>query len=147
MSVEENVKRSKLPLQRSASFIEFGCTSSPNSNLRVTKSYTGIMGLKLNSQETKGTQMNNNNNDNGNCGEMLEDLDSDDRVIETLDIFKNEIMLFKESLLNYQGRKYLINDISNKWKKDCRMWLWKNRADRRNIGDLCINQNAVLTMS
>lgn len=58
MSVEENVKKSNFPLKRSVSSLGFGNSILHNTNLRGTKSFTGIIALRMNSQETKGTQVN-----------------------------------------------------------------------------------------
>ncbi|XP_044751905.1 uncharacterized protein LOC123311865 isoform X3 [Coccinella septempunctata] len=90
---------------------------------------------------------NNNNNNAGYCGELINEQEtSEDKVIETVDLATNEIVNFKENILNYQGKTYLLRDISYKWKKDCRMWLWKNRpSTHKEIGDLCNNQNITIT--
>lgn len=34
------------------------------------------------------------------------------------------------NILHYQGKVYRPDDISSFWKKDCRMFLWKNNADK-----------------
>lgn len=89
----------------------------------------------------------NSGNNAGYCGEVInEQENSEDKVIETVDLATNEIINFKENILTYQGKTYLLGDISYKWKKDCRMWLWKNRPTaHEEIGDLCNNQNLTIT--
>lgn len=146
LCVEENVKKSNFSLKRSVSSIGFGNSIQHNTNLRGTKSFTGIMALRISSQETKGTQMNDDNNANNNAGYCGEQEPSEDKVIETVDLITNEVISFKENILSYQGRTYLLGDISYKWKKDCRMWLWKNRPSmKQEIGDLRNNQSINIT--
>lgn len=43
----------------------------------------------------------------------------------------NQIYLVKDEMLTYRGRKYSLNDIATRWKKDCRMWLWKNKLYKK----------------
>ncbi|XP_045470085.1 uncharacterized protein LOC123677550 isoform X1 [Harmonia axyridis] len=90
--------------------------------------------------------MNDDNNANNNAGYCGEQEPSEDKVIETVDLITNEVISFKENILSYQGRTYLLGDISYKWKKDCRMWLWKNRPSmKQEIGDLRNNQSINIT--
>ncbi|XP_060529377.1 uncharacterized protein LOC132703879 [Cylas formicarius] len=61
--------------------------------------------------------------------QKIREMDLNDHVpggIETRDLLTNEPVLVKEEALNYQGKIYSRNDIAYFWKKDCRMWLWKN---------------------
>lgn len=39
------------------------------------------------------------------------------------------------NVLHYQGNVYRPDDISSFWKKDCRMFLWKNNADKCHSED------------
>ncbi|KAF7269956.1 hypothetical protein GWI33_017046 [Rhynchophorus ferrugineus] len=51
--------------------------------------------------------------------------------IQTKDLYNNDIVLVNKEALIYQGKRYSINDIAFSWKKDCRMWLWKNSWELR----------------
>lgn len=46
--------------------------------------------------------------------------------IETRDLTTNEIVTVKADILQHGGRQYSVNEIAHLWKKDCRIWLWKN---------------------
>lgn len=46
--------------------------------------------------------------------------------IETKDAITNEIVVIKDEVLKRGGKNYTINEIAHIWKKDCRIWLWKN---------------------
>lgn len=50
----------------------------------------------------------------------------------TTEIFSNQIFVVTEDMLNHRGKSYTMNDIAIRWKKDCRMWLWKSRAKRKS---------------
>lgn len=55
--------------------------------------------------------------------------------MKTTDVFTNETFIVKSDMLVYGGKRYTFDDIAVKWKKDCRMWLWKNeKKDRRLSG-------------
>lgn len=41
-------------------------------------------------------------------------------------------------MLHRGGKKYSVNEIAHVWKKDCRIWLWKNCEDfkkSRSVGE------------
>lgn len=72
----------------------------------------------------------------------------DEKGYETQEITSNEIFLVKDEILNYRGKRYSLNDIATRWKKDCRMWLWKSTTGKkknRSLGELRDKlQNATL---
>lgn len=58
--------------------------------------------------------------------------------IETRDLYNNDTILVSRNALLYKGKSYSINDIAFRWKKDCRMWLWKNALEmkkNKSVGD------------
>lgn len=60
------------------------------------------------------------------------------KIIETRDAITNEIVKIESDILHQGGRKYSVNEIAHIWKKDCRIWLWKNGTDfkkSRSIGE------------
>lgn len=60
-----------------------------------------------------------------------------DKMIETTDAVTNEIIKIESAMLQQGGKKYSINEIAHIWRKDCRIWLWKNCPDfkkSRSIG-------------
>lgn len=52
-------------------------------------------------------------------------------VIETKDEFTNEAVVFKADILKQGHVCHSINEVAYKWKKDCRMWLWKNSVQMK----------------
>lgn len=61
-----------------------------------------------------------------------------DKIIETTDAATNEIVNIESGMLNQGGKKYSVNEIAHVWRKDCRIWLWKNCIDfkkSRSIGE------------
>lgn len=44
------------------------------------------------------------------------------------DKYSGQQFMCTESLLCWRGRRYSEKDIARVFKKDCRMWLWKNRV-------------------
>lgn len=46
--------------------------------------------------------------------------------IATKDVGTEETIIVNEEILTHHGQTYTTNDIAWAWKKDCRMWLWKN---------------------
>lgn len=60
-------------------------------------------------------------------------------MYETREIMSDEVFFVKEDMLNYRGKRYSLNDVALKWKKDCRMWLWKGKVSRKkskSVGEL-----------
>lgn len=58
--------------------------------------------------------------------------------IETKDVYNNVTIIVNRDALLYKGKSYSINDVAFRWKKDCRMWLWKNSCEMRknkSVGD------------
>lgn len=65
-------------------------------------------------------------------------LPTTDKIIETRDAVTNEIVEIESGILQQGGKKYSVNEIAHIWKKDCRIWLWKNCTDfkkSRSIGE------------
>nr|CAH7730517.1 unnamed protein product [Callosobruchus chinensis] len=107
-------------LRRSVSTTSIGRLFATHLNLRDTKSYTTGM------DETIST--------NSDDGEGKEDqkvaegvtcyLEGEDGV-ETRDVVTNEVLVVKKDAL----QQHTLNEVAYFWKKDCRIWLWKNCAD------------------
>lgn len=58
--------------------------------------------------------------------------------IETKDAITNEIVTVKDEALKCGGKNYTINEIAHIWKKDYRIWLWKNCPElkrNRSVGE------------
>ncbi|KAF5288625.1 hypothetical protein FQR65_LT11996 [Abscondita terminalis] len=117
-------------LQKSVSSIGLS-EGIPNLSLREAKSFTGaIEELKINSLKAN------------NHGEMInyhDELYTDDKLLgtrinergyETREVLSNEVFLVRDEMLTYRGKRYSLNDIATKWKKDCRMWLWKSHKPK-----------------
>lgn len=49
----------------------------------------------------------------------------------TKEVFSNQVFVVTEDMLIHRGKSYTMNDIATRWKKDCRMWLWKSKHTRR----------------
>lgn len=71
-----------------------------------------------------------------NCHQKCCNAESDSEEINesgyiTKEYFSNQVYIVTEEMLSYRGRKYSLNDIATRWKKDCRMWLWKSRMIKK----------------
>ncbi|XP_030761135.1 uncharacterized protein LOC115886186 [Sitophilus oryzae] len=114
MTSEEILKcfnRKRIFLKRSISATGIDMPNITTLNLRDTKSVTCNM-------ETPQMKLNKSKKEE-------DDFDFHD-AIKTRDIYSGDTILVNREALMYQGKKYNINDIASAWKKDCRMWLWKN---------------------
>ncbi|KAK4879800.1 hypothetical protein RN001_007946 [Aquatica leii] len=120
--------------QKSVSSIGL-CEGTQNLSLREAKSFTGaIEELKINAIKE------NNHGEMMNCHDELYIDDSllgnhiNERGYETREVLSNQIFLVRDEMLTYRGKRYSLSDIATKWKKDCRMWLWK--SDKPKIKSL-----------
>lgn len=69
---------------------------------------------------------------NGLCRLQSKEKAVDGRGFVTREVPLNQIYLVKDEMLTYRGKRYSFNDIAIRWKKDCRMWLWKSKMHRKN---------------
>ncbi|XP_022914373.1 uncharacterized protein [Onthophagus taurus] len=133
---EENCK--KYNLRKSVSSIGFN-TGQPNLSLREARSFTGALEeLKCGPKSTNFCSHEHNINSN----EQLHKSEIDgtvERGYVTKEIISNQVFLVRDDMLNYRGKRYSLNDIATRWKKDCRMWLWKNKLNKkrnRSVGEI-----------
>ncbi|KAH1014246.1 uncharacterized protein LOC109540347 [Dendroctonus ponderosae] len=114
-------------LKRSVSATDLNLPGFAALNLRDTKSFSGNM------DDIKSAPQ-----------KLMEKIKgNDDEIhftdgIETKDIYNNDTIIVNREALFHGGKSYSINDIAFHWKKDCRMWLWKNAANTRknkSVGD------------
>ncbi|CAG9863033.1 unnamed protein product [Phyllotreta striolata] len=129
-----NFKTKLAPLRRSASTTSLGLLFNRHLNLRDTKSYTGGMDdtKSLSSDENEVIDRNTELITKTNAYLDLKD------NIETRDKSTNEIVVVKAEILQQGGRTYSLNDLAYFWKKDCRIWMWKNSPELKNnksVGD------------
>ncbi|KAJ8926977.1 hypothetical protein NQ314_020602 [Rhamnusium bicolor] len=130
-----NIKSKTTPLRRSVSTTSLGLLYAKQLNLRDTKSYTGGM------EDTKSISSEENEVKNDKIGELVEKNIYKSPIkdeIETRDAVTNEIVIIKEEVLNHGGKNYTLNEIAHIWKKDCRIWLWKNCSElkrNRSVGE------------
>ncbi|KAF5288990.1 hypothetical protein FQA39_LY03869 [Lamprigera yunnana] len=116
-------------LQRSLSSIGIS-ESNQNFTLREAKSFTGaIEELKRNVKKTP------NHEELISChDELYSDVnvgnEIHERGYETREVLSNQIFFVRDEMLTYRGKRYSLNDIASKWKKDCRMWLWKSHKPK-----------------
>lgn len=59
-----------------------------------------------------------------------------EKEMKTTDLLTNETFIVKANLLFYKGKRYTFDDVAVKWRKDCRMWLWKNTNKKKNCNTL-----------
>ncbi|VEN58292.1 unnamed protein product [Callosobruchus maculatus] len=114
------LKPKTTPLRRSVSTTSIGGLFTTHLNLRDTKSYTTGM------DDTRST--------NSDEGEVEADkkvteertgcLEGKDEF-ETRDVVTNEVLVVKRDAL----QQHTLNEVAYLWKKDCRIWLWKNCAE------------------
>ncbi|KAF2883937.1 hypothetical protein ILUMI_22229 [Ignelater luminosus] len=112
---------------------------SQNLALREAKSFTGAI------EELKAaTAKDKSHGGSINCHEQIyTDVKPyksqiDEKGYETREVISNQIFLVKDEMLTYRGKRYSLSDIATKWKKDCRMWLWKSNKHKKNksLGEL-----------
>ncbi|XP_018574166.1 uncharacterized protein LOC108913164 [Anoplophora glabripennis] len=121
VSKKVNLKSKAAPLRRSVSTTSLGILYAKHLNLRDTKSYTGGM------EDAKSVSSEENEVRNDKMGELIHrDRPSVKNEIETKDAITNEILVIKDEMLQCGGKNYTLNEIAHIWKKDCRIWLWKN---------------------
>ncbi|CAH0547900.1 unnamed protein product [Brassicogethes aeneus] len=127
-------KTAKLFLRRSSSTTGIGDLFSKNLNLREARSDAG------NVEDVKSVSSNEEEPNLNYESPYKKDAISDDtKCIETEDMLMNRPVSISYSVLNFQGKKYTLNDIAHKWKKDCRIWLWKNNKQfkkNRSVGEV-----------
>nr|XP_008194368.1 PREDICTED: uncharacterized protein LOC103313275 [Tribolium castaneum] len=125
-----NPKEKNLILKKCASTNELGVLTSANLNLREAKSYAGAM-VDTKLYDSVPNQRHQNTKEN--CCELFcKDYDTqrmDKNSIATKDVVTDEVYYIKEEFLSLKGRNYTADDIAWTWKKDCRMWMWKNDVD------------------
>ncbi|XP_066253885.1 uncharacterized protein [Euwallacea similis] len=114
-------------LQRSASVAHISPPSLASLSLRDTKSFTGNINDIKAQYHRVIEKINGNDQEIRYCG-----------GIETRDLYNNHTIIVKREDLLHKGKIYGINDIAYYWKKDFRMWLWKNTYEERknkSVGD------------
>ncbi|XP_056638458.1 uncharacterized protein LOC130446307 [Diorhabda sublineata] len=129
-----NFKSKSTPLKRSVSTTSLGLLFNQHLNLRDTKSYTGGM------DDNKSTSSEDNEVTNDKKTELTPKQNQYllNAEVETKDKSTNETVKVKTEILCQGGRTYSLNDLAYVWKKDCRIWLWKNCAElklNKSIGD------------
>lgn len=135
---EENYKyRSSNALRKSASSIGFTAGLS-TLTLRESRSFTGA--LEELRACTKSTKVSGPDQDSPvRLEKVSRDNDGVENGYVTKEVMSNQVYLVKDEMLTYRGRKYSLNDIATRWKKDCRMWLWKNKfckKKNRSLGEI-----------
>ncbi|KAJ3633515.1 hypothetical protein MTP99_010456 [Tenebrio molitor] len=125
-----NPKDKNLILKKCASTNELGILNSTNLNLREAKSYAGAM-VDTKLYDSMPNQRYQNTKEN--CLELFcKDYDiqrMDKNAIATKDAVTEEVYYINEEFLMQKGKAYTASDIAWSWKKDCRMWMWKNNVD------------------
>ncbi|KAG5878489.1 hypothetical protein JTB14_010274 [Gonioctena quinquepunctata] len=106
------------PLRRSVSTTSLGLMFETHLTLRDTKSYTG------GTEDVSSDEENEVKEDK--IGELMTNIYSIKDEVETIDAATNEKYLVKTKILQKVDKNYSLNDLAYTWKKDCRLWLWKN---------------------
>ncbi|XP_049822201.1 uncharacterized protein LOC126265284 [Aethina tumida] len=57
---------------------------------------------------------------------MMAGADPQSFSFETRDIGTNTMVTMNGNILKSKGRCHTMHEVAYKWKKDCRIWLWKN---------------------
>ncbi|XP_066138614.1 uncharacterized protein [Euwallacea fornicatus] len=107
-------------LQKSASVAHISPPSLASLSLRDTKSFTGNINDIKSPYHRVIEKINGNDQEVRYCD-----------GIETRDLYNNRTIIVKREALLHKGKIYTINDIAFYWKKDFRMWLWKNTYEKR----------------
>lgn len=116
-ALKKSPTKTRATLKRSASTTDLGVVHLNNLNLREAKSYTLAMAINASedfAKETDQTALKSHYNQ---------------YEIETRDAVTNEPISIPDTILNWRGKEYPLQQIAYKWKKDCRMWLWKNGTE------------------
>ncbi|XP_049822200.1 uncharacterized protein LOC126265283 [Aethina tumida] len=116
------IKPGRLVLRRSVSETKIDSLFPFNLSLREAKSCNVSM-EEIANKETSFTLEDLYKTEDPNDGEFF----------ETKDMGANQMVTMKYDILNSQGRKHSLFEVAYKWKKDCRIWLWKNSDEfKRN---------------
>ncbi|XP_072392567.1 uncharacterized protein [Diabrotica undecimpunctata] len=131
-----NPKQKSTALRGSRSTTSLGIIFNEKLNLRDTKSYSGQM------DDTKSVSSDENEitprktPDLSPRGELVMN-----EEIETLDRVSNKVVQIPAKKLLEGGRSHMLHEVAHTWKKDWRMWLWKNSPEmksKRSIADRLI---------
>ncbi|XP_023012071.1 uncharacterized protein [Leptinotarsa decemlineata] len=119
------------PLRRSVSTTSLGFILGTHLNLRDTKSYTG------GTEDAKSVGSEENEVKNDKNGEITPNMFLLDDI-ETVDAATDKIVMIRMNILNAGNKHYSLKDLAYRWKKDCRIWLWKNSSEmklNKSVGD------------
>ncbi|CAH1983778.1 unnamed protein product [Acanthoscelides obtectus] len=111
------------PLRRSVSTTSIGGLFTAHLNLRDTRSYAGGMDdTRSTNSDDEGVELDKNVTEERNrCPEGKDE-------VETRDAVTNKVFLVKKEDL----QQHTLNEVAYLWKKDCRIWLWKNCAELKS---------------
>ncbi|XP_028137729.1 uncharacterized protein LOC114332191 [Diabrotica virgifera virgifera] len=131
-----NPKQKSTPLRRSRSTTSLGISFNEQLNLRDTKSYSGQMDdtKSVSSEENEITPRKTPDLSPRGESVIIEEIETMDRVL-------NKIVRIPAKILLERGRSHMLHEVAHTWKKDCRMWLWKNSLEmksKRSIADKLI---------
>ncbi|GJQ83838.1 hypothetical protein Trydic_g5696 [Trypoxylus dichotomus] len=137
-SSEKNYGRKNVNnVRRSVSTIGFH-TAFSNLTLREARSFTGAL------EELRACNRSTSVCDAEHVSpvrpdEHCKESEGAENGYVTKEILSDQVYVVKDEMLTYRGRKYSLNDIATRWKKDCRMWLWKNKfckKKNRSVGEI-----------